>query len=362
MIWIVLPLSIIIALVIITPFVIKAVLNSAINKKIGDYRGKIGHLTIGLFSGKIGIRNLTLHSITPVEKNKTILQVPIITIEFKWTQLFKKILDLNITVHEPNLRFVSEEPTEEPAETAAPNDQHLVLKEVLEKLISFKATIHVIEGEIQYVNPHTAPNWEVTIHRLNVHIHDFSNRIHLSDSCRVGCDFQLCDGTGDLNLIVHPLASDLTLALDFELKSINLVLLNGLFRAYGKVDLNAGTLNLYGKVTIAENAIKGHINPILHDLDFISRADRNDTLFQKIWERIVAGLFAIFFRHRNGSLGTIIPIDGRLDDPQLRDGAAILAILRKTTIKALTPTVDIKSLWQRVRSQTKTVIRGILSK
>ena len=362
MIWMVLTVSIIVALIVITPFVLKAILNSAISKKIDGYTGKVEHLALEAFSGKITVRSLTLNSTTPIEEYKTTLQVPVITIRFEWAQLFRKVLDLTITIEKPVLHFVSEVSERESADTPTPDNQQLIFKDALEKLMPFKLNIEVLEGEVRYVNPHTSPRWAATIREINVRIHDFSNRITLSNSCGIECDFKVCEGTGDVNFVARPLASTLTLALDFDLKSINLVLLNDLFRAYGKVDINSGTLDLHGKIVIAENVIKGHLSPTLHRLDFISRADRSDTIVQKIRERIVAAIFSILFHREKGSLSTFIPIDGRLDDPQLRDEAAILAILRRATIKALTPTVDIKSLWQKLRFKTKDVIRGFLPK
>src|SRR5690606_8171995 len=263
---------------------------------------------------------------------------------------------LNVTIHNPVFHFASEAPTEEPVEIPAPTDQHRAFKDSLEKMTAFKVNIEVIEGEIQYVNPHTAPERDVTINRFNSSIQNFSNRIELSNSCHIRCDFQLCGGTGEINLTVRPLASDLTLAIEVGLKAINLVLLNGLFRAYGNVDIESGTLDLGGKVAVIENAVKGYLNPILHDLKFIGQSDRGDTFFQKVWERIVAGVFSILFDRRNGSLSAMIPIEGRLDDPSLRYSAAILAIVRKATIEALTPYFDVRYLCQKVRSKTKNMV------
>src|SRR5690606_8006909 len=156
MIWIVLLASIIIALIAIVPFVLLRKINAAINKNIQGYSGRVEHLSIRLLSGQLRVRDLSLQSIAANEQNKTTLQIPVIVVGFKWAQLFKKVLDLNVTIHSPTIHYVPEPPSREQVEIPAPTDQHRAFKDSLEKMTAFKVNIEVIEGEIQYVNPHTA--------------------------------------------------------------------------------------------------------------------------------------------------------------------------------------------------------------
>ncbi len=124
-------------------------------------------------------------------------------------------------------------------------------------------------------------------------------------------------------------------------------------------------MDLFAEVAVSENSFKGYLKPLLLDLDFISKADRSDTIFQKIWERIVAGLFNILANKRNDKIATIIPIEGRLDDPHVHIGVAIIGILRNAFTKALTPTleniIDIKSVWHKARTEIKGMIHQIFN-
>jgi hypothetical protein len=360
MIWIIILASIIIAVVAITPYFLKKKLNSILTEKVLGYTGKVEHLSIGLFAGHIKLRTLSLHSTAPTEGPKTSLHIPLIAIGFKWGQLLSKTLDLTITLDHPIVHYVPDVPVQQPADPTTPANQHQMLKDSLEKLVAFKINLELIEGEIHYINPHSQPGWAVAIHKLNVHVSDFSNRIHLSNSSQVKVDFQLCDGTGEVNLTVLPLASNLTFAVDFELKSINLVLLNELFRAFGKVDLESGILNLNGKMAVADNAVKGYLQPVLHELDFIGESDQPDSFFQRVRERVLATIFSLLLHRRHGTLSIFIPIDGQLDDPALRNTTEIIAIIRKATIKALMPSVDLSHMWQKVKSNSKSVLRRIL--
>src|SRR5690606_19701204 len=116
MIWIVLPASIIIALIAIVPFVLLKKINAAINKNIQGYSGRVEHLSIRLLSGQLRVRDLSLQSTATSEKDLTTLRIPLIVVGFKWAQLFKKVLDLNVTILNPVFHFASEAPTEEPVE------------------------------------------------------------------------------------------------------------------------------------------------------------------------------------------------------------------------------------------------------
>jgi hypothetical protein len=362
MTWIVLLASIIIAIVAITPYIIKKKLNAALNNKIPGYKGKVEHLSVKLFSGHLQAQNLHLISTVITQDPKTRLQIPLIDVEFKWASLLKKILDLKVTIHNPILHIESKAPAKEPVQESTPIDQQRALRDTLEKMMSFKVALELIDGEIQYVNPHTVPVWSATIYHVNCQVQDFSNRVNLSNTCRLKCDFQLFDGTGEVNLTVLPLASDLTAALEFELKSMDLVRLNRLFRAYANVDINSGFLDLSSKIAIAENNVKGYIEPILHHLDIVGRSDRSDTLVQKIRERVIASVITLLLHRRNDTLSLFIPIEGRLDDPSLRDGAAILAIVRKAAIKALLPSIHVGQMWRRVKFRTRNIFQRLLPK
>ena len=363
MTWTLLIILIIITVIVITPLIIKAKINAALSKMEG-YNGNIDKLNINLFNRNISLRNVTMRKVGSAEQDIPLLYVPIITIFFQWKALFKRIIDLKIIVDRPRLHYFEDQPAPKTGEDLNVPKEIPSLKNSIEKLTSFKVSVEVQDLEIQYVNPHTHPVWDVTVRNLNLKINDFSNRSNLSESSRIRCTFQLYEGTGEVNLIIRPLAPNLALFLDLELKSVNLVLLNDLFRVYGKVDLHTGLLDLFGEVAIKENSFKGYIKPMIRKLEFISRADRTDPIFQKIWERILAGFFTILANKHDDQVVTVIPIEGRLDDPKVNLGPAILGILQNVLIKSLTPSlkkmVNMKIVWEIARSGTKGIIRRIL--
>lgn len=364
MIWTLVIVFVIITVFIISPIIIKGLLNTALGKMDG-YIGHIDQLNIQLFKSKISFRNITIRAVADAEQDIPFLQFPVVIIFFKWRPLLKRIIDFNIIVNKPQLYFLSDEPTSTQDENSSIAQEFSRLQNSIKKLKSFKVNVEVLEGEIHYIKAHVKPEWNVTISKLNLKILDFSNRSVLSESCRIASTFNLYEGTGEISVTLRPLEPNLTLDLDMELKSINLVLLNDLFRMYVKIDINKGFMDLFAEVVVAENSFKGYLKPLIQDLDFISKADRSDTIFQKAWERIVAGLFNILANKRNNKIATVIPIEGRLDDPNVHVGVAIIGVLRNAFTKALTPTleniIDIKSVWHRARTASKSIIQRIFT-
>lgn len=363
MIWTLIILLVIITVSIIAPVIIKAKINAAFSKMEG-YIGHTDKLNINLFNSNISLRNVAMREVGSAEQDKPLLYVPIITIFFQWKSLFKKILNLKIIVDKPRLRFVEDQPAPKTFKDSNGPKKIPNLKNSIEKLTPFKVSVEVREFEIQYVDPYTHPVRDVTVHNMNLKINDFSNRSNLSESSCISCTFQLYEGSGEVNVIIRPLAPNLTLFLDMEMKSINLVLLNDLFRVYGKVDLHTGMLDLFSEVAVKENSFKGYIKPMIRNLEFISRADRTDPIFQKIWERILAGVFTFLANKRDDQVVTIVPIEGRLDDPIVHVGAAIMGVIQNAFIKSMTPSfekiVNVKTVMEFAKSGTKGMIRNFL--
>jgi hypothetical protein len=289
--------------------------------------------------------------------------VPGIIISFKWKYLLQKIIDLKIVVNNPQLYFIGEKFTSE-QENLSDSHELYSLKKSIEGLMPFRIDVSFQNGEIQYVNPDIFLN--ITATKFQLTIADFSNRQSLRRPCTIKGNCLLCGGTADVNAVLIPLETTLTTDVTLELKAINLVLLNNILRKYFKVDLDKGTLDLYAELVTTDNSFKGYVKPLLKDLDFISAEDRSDSILPKIWERIVAGFYNVLENNRTTQVATKIPIDGRLDDPNVRVGVAIAGIFRNAFVKALTPsldnTINLKSMWKTARSGTKEIIKAIFKK
>ncbi len=361
MIWALLIVFILLAVLVTTPIIIRAKINKHL-EKINGYTGKVNRISLQVFKGRIIVENTIINTLDESSTERPLLHVPVVEIHFKWKALFRKTLDLNLNIQQPRLYLLFQTPS-------APNDSfHSVnnptsLRTTIENLIPFHLDAKIVGGEVHCVTHSDTLEWGVTIRRFDMTVRNFSNEFPPGNVCHVRGTANLYDGIIEFNAALRPMERDLTLGLNIELKSINLVFLNELFKTSAKVDINTGIANLFTEVIVSEKSFKGYIKLLINDLEFIGVADRRDSIVQKIWERIVAGMFWLISQNKTKRLSMIIPIEGRLNDPDAPLGAALSKMVQKAIIKELTPSlrdvVDIRSLWHKARSGTKSLIGNL---
>jgi len=297
---------------------------------------------------KIILKKIRIDKREIIQPDHPLAFFPIIIIIFKWKQLFQKILDLTIEVAKPQLYFIVETSVTS-GELSTGSSELPNLRNSIEKLIAFRINVEVQGGEIRYINSSSHPKLDIKATELNLTVHDFSNRTSITESCKITGTCVVYEGKAAIHATLLPLEPTLTADLNLELNSINLALLNHIFRMYAKLDIHQGTMSLYSEVAIANNSFKGYIKPLLNNLDFIGSADQSDNFLQKVWERTVAGFYNLIENKRN-QVATKIPIEGRLDDPQVRIGVVIFGVLLNAFVKAFTPSFDhvinFKSIWK----------------
>lgn len=350
--------SVILILWFCLPTGIKLLLNRKLGKTDG-FTGRIERLRIHLITGKIVLYNTILLS---TGQREPLLKLPTTIIFFSWRSLFKRIADVNIVLEAPDL-FVVTKPTPDTEKQSTSSVGIPGPKAALERLMPFRLKTEVRNGNIRFITSDAKKKSELSMTEVNLTLSDLSNQKELASPCAIRCSGNLYEGSLEMNVSLSPLEPTLTLDLNLELKSINLVLLNDLLRAYGKVDVNQGILHLYTEVAVSDNAFKGYIKPILKDLDFVGTADRNDSLFQKMWESTVAVFVQLLENNRKDQIATKIPIEGRLDDPHVHVVAAIIGVLKNAFVKALTPSLEdiisVDSLWEKTKLHTRGIFKSI---
>lgn len=343
MIWAIVITFIIIVIILIIPILVKNRINKAL-KEMNGYSGHIDHLYLQVFKSRVLVRNTVIHGAAIIEPGMPLLQIPVIIINFKWGSLFKKILDLNIKIENPRVNIPIGATTPEETTDSKVADQDIDIKSAIENLVSFKVNLEIAGGEIYIANHGSERIWDITLRNLNVEVRNFSNQVTLSEVCyiRGTCELNTGGGTINLNMALRPLKPNLTLGVNLELKSINLASLNDLFRAYGKVDVSLGFLDFATEVIVAEKAFDGYIKIVIDDLEIVGSEDLKDNVLQKIWERVLNGIVSLLIGRKNNQFAMVIPIKGRLDNPQESAGTVVAELVRKAFIKEITPLIEVR--------------------
>ena len=87
--------------------------------------------------------------------------------------------------------------------------------------------------------------------------------------------------------------------------------LNDLFRAYGKFDVYAGTLQVYSEIGVHDNYMKGYVKPLFKDIEiYDSRQEAGKSLFKKVYESVVDAAATILTNRKKDQVATNASIEG----------------------------------------------------
>ncbi|HQZ42939.1 MAG TPA: DUF748 domain-containing protein, partial [Flavobacteriales bacterium] len=128
--------------------------------------------------------------------------------------------------------------------------------------------------------------------------------------------------------------------MDLTVEDIELTQVNDFFQAYADFDVNTGSMSVYTELATQDGAFTGYVKPVIKDLDVLGKEDRKDNFFRKLWEGVVGTAAVILKNQKEKQVATKVPLEGRLDDPQVGSWIAIGRTLRNAFIIALQPILD----------------------
>ena len=333
------------------------------------YPGRIKRLTINLVRSTV-----TLHEtqISKVESKTYIrypfFSAPMIHIKLRLGALLKKSLIADIKLDHPQLEFNKEQDIVIQSKDQVVKKSPSNFKTLLQGVKPFSVNLEVDGGKVRYTDPYAKPPVDITVTDLNMDVKHFSNMEYAMDKlpAKITASAGVYEGTFSLSMDLSPMADHPTFDLNAELKSINMVLLNDFFRAYARIDVNRGSFGMYTEITARDGEFKGYVKPVIHDLDIIGAEDRNDNLFRKLWEGLVAGVFQVLKNKDDDQIASKVPFSGKLDDPHVNIFVAAGSILRNAFIHALQPSIDDVigpgSIVESATNKAKGFLKGLIGK
>lgn len=357
----------IIALLIIVRLVLPYVLLHYANKtlaKMDGYYGHISDLDLSLYRGAYTIEDLYIDKIDSTsQEHVPFISSEVIDLSVEWKSLFYGRIVGELQFINPVVRF-----TKEKAEPAAIQEDTTDFREVLKTFMPLDINrFEVLNGEIQYIDSTSNPKVNISITKANVLALNLSS---VSDTAllpaSVAANANVYGGFFNLNMKLNPLADSPTLDLNVELKNTNLPELNDFFKAYANFDVNAGSFGLFAEIATLNGAFTGYVKPIIKDLKVIGPEDRNDTFFNKVYERLVGTAGIILKNRKEKQVATKVPLNGRFDSPKIGAWYAIIEVLRNAFIQALYPSIDneitIFSVNESIIEDDRSFVKKVFSK
>src|SRR5690606_7594127 len=123
-------------------------------------------------------------------------------------------------------------------------------------------------------------------------------------------------------------------------EDVNLPALNESLKAIANVDVGEGTFQLAAEMAGKDGAFQGYVKPFFDNLEFTSSEDEGESLGERIWERLVAGLAWLVKNKSRDQVATRVPFEGRFGDPEVGLWPTIVNLFRHGFIRAFDPTVE----------------------
>ena len=130
-------------------------------------------------------------------------------------------------------------------------------------------------------------------------------------------------------------------AVQLEVGPTPLPKLNDLFRAYGKFDVYAGTLQLYSELGVHDNYMRGYVKPIFKDVEIYDPAqDAQKSIFKKVYENAVDLAQKILTNRKRDQVATNVEIEGAVGNTSSNFLQVLGGLLENAFVRAILPGFD----------------------
>jgi hypothetical protein len=276
------------------------------------------------------------------------LDIPEIDLSVEWKALLHGSIVAQIEMREPKVNFVGGSGASNQA--GGGTDWRETVKDLVPLKINRFA---IVNGQVHYVDPTAKPKVDLQVDDLDVDATNLTNSEKLAGSLVANVKAHgkpLGLGQFNLEASVDPYADQPTFDMNATMKSIPLIKGNDFLKAYGKLDLEAGTLDVYSELASKDGHFKGYIKPLLHDTKVVSlKKDLNEGgPIQTAWETAVGAVKGILANDKTDNVATVIPIEGSFKDPKINAWTTVALALRNAFIQAifggLEGTINMKSV------------------
>jgi hypothetical protein len=324
-----------VALRLALPTIVLRYVNKVLNES-PTYEGYVTDIDIALLRGAYVIEG------TMLEKRGDPSVVPFLDIEridlsVEWKALLDGSLVAEIEMLRPKVNFVGGAGEEN--QSGGGTDWRQMVKDLVPIAINRFA---VTDGEIHYVDPTSKPKVDIFVNALQLEIANLTNSKDFTGSLvstlqASGKPMNL--GAFEVEASLDPFEAKPTFDLDATMRKVPLKSLNDFLKAYGKLDVEAGTMDVYVEVAAKDGKFDGYLKPLLSDVKVL-RLDKEvkqdkDSPLEIAWEAIIGGAKGLLENKKTEKVATRIPVAGTFDDPKVDAWATVFTAIRNAFIEAL---------------------------
>ena len=328
-------LVVVLVLLLILRLALPALLRNAVNRRLAripDYTGQVAEIDVGLWRGAY-----SLHDVEIVKREGGIkepfFKAKHIDFSLAWRELLHRKVVSDIFAEGVELNFVRGRSAAD-SQLAADRRWQEVINDLFPIDITF---LEVRESRVRYVDESTNPRVDVEVAHLAAVATGLRNRTEENEQefpARIDLSGETIGG-GRLRVTTQaePLALQPHFLLKLELEQVALPALNDFLRAYGGVDVSAGTFKGYLEMTARDGKFDGYFKPFFENVDFKDVAGQDKNVGEQIWEGVVRFFAFVFKNHRKDQVATRIPFSGEFGKTEVGAWQTFVNLLRHAFIR-----------------------------
>jgi len=332
------------------PFVLKDYVNRQL-RKLPDYSGQIGKVTVHLWRGAYSIHDI---DIKKSEGNvpAPFFSTPLMDLSLQWKELFHGSVVAKVLLDKPEVNFVGG-----PADQTGKNQPW---GETLEHLAPFRINrFEIRDGDVHFKSFNKNEPVDIYVTNLYAVATNLSNARDVKQPLPAGLTAKgktLGGGEFSASLQMDPLASAPTFELTASLTNVDLVALNDFLRSYGKFDVDRGVLSVYTTTASDQGKYKGVVKVLFRDLKvFAWEKERTKNIVKIFWEGIVGTLAKVLKNQPHDQLAAEIPVSGTFTNSHVGMFYAAGSLLHNAFISALLPNITRKETIEDVQANKSAV-------
>lgn len=318
------------------------VLREAINRRLAaipEYTGQVERVGVSLWRGAY-----TLHAMEILKRNGEVkepfFRADEIDFSLAWRELFRGKFVSDIVLRKPMLVFV-EAKLDEATQLPADRRWQDAINDIFPIDITF---LKISDGDLRYINQGSKPKVDVRIAHLEGIATGLRNRTDDKEQefpASIAMRGETIGG-GILKLStqLEPLAVEPHFLLKLEIEQVAMPALNDFLRAYGGIDVRAGTFTGYVEMTAKDGRFGGYFKPFFENVDFSTPPGEERPLRQQIWESLVRGFAWVFKNHAKDQVATRIPFSGEFKNLNVRKWESFVNLVKHAFVEPLKMKLD----------------------
>jgi len=333
--------GVLLCLRLVLPLGVKAYVNRTLDG-IPGYAGSIGKLDLNLWRGAYEVEDLVLRRSTGLQ-DVPFLEAQRLDLSLTWHGLAAGKLSGEAVLHHPVVTFVAAG-SEEDSQTG----EGASWASVLDALFPFDIERFVLrEGELRFEAVTTDPRVDLYVSDVYLEARNPARPGGHPPDDPLPAEAEAAGrpfGTGELEarLRFDPQADPPRFELDASVREVELVDLNDFLRAYGRVDAESGTFEMYAEFAGSEGEVEGYVKTLFEDIQLVSleEIDGPGDALEAFWEGLVNLGAELLTNRSHDRVAAFIPLRGRSGSLETDLLSTTASLLRNAFVAAMRPAIE----------------------